>query len=30
MDGDHYLFHAHAAAIAEMTQQFLDAHVQTR
>ncbi|WP_424325828.1 alpha/beta fold hydrolase [Gordonia sp. (in: high G+C Gram-positive bacteria)] len=30
MDGHHYLFHAHAAAIAEMTQQFLDEHVQTQ
>lgn len=30
MDGDHYLFHAHAEAIAETTQQFLDEHVQTR
>ncbi|MFD4182518.1 alpha/beta fold hydrolase [Rhodococcus sp. NPDC058514] len=30
MDGHHYLFHANAAAIAEMTQQFLDEHVQTR
>ncbi|WP_245709266.1 alpha/beta fold hydrolase [Rhodococcus tukisamuensis] len=30
MDGHHYLFHAHAAAIADMTQQFLDEHVQTR
>ncbi|MCZ4556268.1 alpha/beta hydrolase [Rhodococcus maanshanensis] len=30
MDGDHYLFHAQAGAIAEMTQQFLDAHAQTQ
>lgn len=30
MDGDHYLFHAQAEAIAEMTQQFLDEHVQTQ
>jgi len=30
MDGHHYLFHAHAAAIAEMTQQFLDEHVLTQ
>jgi pimeloyl-ACP methyl ester carboxylesterase len=30
MDGHHYLFHAQAAAIAEMTQRFLDEHVQTR
>ena len=30
MDGHHYLFHAHAAAIAEMTQRFLDEHVQTQ
>ncbi|MCA1007101.1 alpha/beta hydrolase [Rhodococcus hoagii] len=30
MDGHHYLFHAHAAEIAEMTQHFLDEHVQTR
>ncbi|MCJ0903305.1 alpha/beta fold hydrolase [Rhodococcus sp. ARC_M6] len=27
MDGHHYLFHAHAAAIAEMAQQFLDEYV---
>lgn len=30
MNGHHYLFHAHAGAIAEMTQRFLDEHVQTR
>ncbi|MDH6279735.1 pimeloyl-ACP methyl ester carboxylesterase [Prescottella agglutinans] len=30
MDGHHYLFHAHAAAIAEMTQQYLDEHVQAQ
>ncbi|MFC9789800.1 alpha/beta fold hydrolase [Rhodococcus sp. NPDC127528] len=30
MDGHHYLFHAHAAAIADTTQQFLDEHVPTR
>ncbi|CAM2991107.1 alpha/beta hydrolase [Prescottella defluvii] len=30
MEGHHYLFHAHAAAIAESTQQFLDEHVPTR
>ncbi|RDI21066.1 pimeloyl-ACP methyl ester carboxylesterase [Rhodococcus sp. AG1013] len=30
MGGHHYLFHAHAAAIAEMTQRFLDEHVQTQ
>ncbi|HET8993966.1 MAG TPA: alpha/beta hydrolase, partial [Rhodococcus sp. (in: high G+C Gram-positive bacteria)] len=28
MDGHHYLFHAHAAAIAEMTRQFLDEHAR--
>lgn len=28
MDGHHYLFHARAAEIAEMTQRFLDEHVQ--
>lgn len=27
MDGHHYLFHAHAAEIAESTEQFLDEHV---
>ncbi|MEV0853747.1 alpha/beta fold hydrolase [Nocardia fluminea] len=30
MDGHHYLFHAHAAAIAEMTKRFLDEHVEIR
>ncbi|MFG1781052.1 alpha/beta fold hydrolase [Rhodococcus oryzae] len=30
MDGDHYLFHAQAEAIAAITQQFLDEHVQTQ
>ena len=30
MDGHHYLFHAHAAEIAESTQRFLDEHVPTR
>ncbi|MFM1725342.1 alpha/beta hydrolase [Rhodococcus sp. PAM 2766] len=30
MDGHHYLFHAHAAEIAESTQKFLDEHVPTR
>ncbi|WP_241566131.1 alpha/beta fold hydrolase [Prescottella agglutinans] len=30
LDGHHYLFHARAAEIAEMTQQFLDEHVAAR
>ncbi|NMM92620.1 alpha/beta hydrolase [Rhodococcus sp. SRB_17] len=30
LDGHHYLFHANAEAIAEMTQQFLDEHVQAQ
>ncbi|NMM92342.1 alpha/beta hydrolase [Rhodococcus sp. SRB_17] len=30
LDGHHYLFHAQADAIAEMTQQFLDDHVQAQ
>ncbi|WP_231496610.1 alpha/beta fold hydrolase [Rhodococcus sp. UNC363MFTsu5.1] len=28
MDGHHYLFHAHAAAIAAQTERFLDDHVK--
>ncbi|WP_233365940.1 alpha/beta fold hydrolase [Rhodococcus globerulus] len=30
LDGHHYLFHANASEIADMTQQFLDEHVQPR
>ncbi|MFD4294552.1 alpha/beta fold hydrolase [Rhodococcus sp. NPDC058532] len=30
MDGHHYLFHANASAVAELTEQFLDAHLPTR
>ncbi|TSD47082.1 alpha/beta hydrolase [Rhodococcus sp. KBS0724] len=30
MDGHHYLFHAHASEIAEMTQRFLDENVPLR